>query len=175
MGPIGPQGPQGPAAVASVTQLTWGNSVSAFGQTVFPSNESFAGFKHMKITVVFKRTSTVNNFTLQLSSDGVHAYSFACQADGNLVMYYFNGATQTVLYSPNINTSDIAGYNFVEFEVSPLAPSVTHLWGQINSYRMVPNGPGAVFTNMDLSTGKFTIYAGIDSSANLVNAFVETW
>ena len=90
-------------------------------------------------------------------------------------MYYMNGPAITVLYSPNINTSDIAGYNYVEFEISPLAPSVTQLWGQINSYRMVPSGPGAMFTNMDVSAGTFTSYAGIDSSSNLVNAFVETW
>lgn len=90
-------------------------------------------------------------------------------------MYYNDGSTQAVLYSPNIFTSDIAGYNYVEFELSPLAPSVTQMWGQINSYRMVPNGAGDTFADMDLSTGTFTIYAGIDSSANLVNAFVETW
>jgi Collagen triple helix repeat (20 copies) len=174
-GPAGPQGPPGPASVGAVSQLTWGSGTTAFGQTVFPSNQTFTGFKHIKIRAIFKRTSTSTNFSLHISSDGVRSYSFACQSDGNLVMYYNDGSTQAVLYSPNIFTSDIAGYNYVEFELSPLAPSVTQMWGQINSYRMVPNGAGDTFADMDLSTGTFTIYAGIDSSANLVNAFVETW
>ena len=174
-GATGPQGPPGPAAVGTVTQLTWGTGTTAFGQTVFPSNQTFTGFKHVKVKVVFKRTSASSSFALYISSDGVHAYSFACQGDGNLVMYYLNGSTQTVLYSPHIFNSNIAGYNYVEFELSPLGPSATQLWGQLNSYRMLPNGAGDTSTNMDLSTGAFTIYAGVDSSANLVNAFVETW
>ena len=129
----------------------------------------------MKIRMVFKRSSRSNNFILHVSNDALHSYNFACQSDGNLVMYYNNGGTASVVYSPSIFTSDIAGYNYVEFELSPLARSVTQMWGQLNSYRMAPSGAGDTNTNMDLSTGTFTIYAAIDSSANIVNAFVETW
>ena len=161
--------------MGAVSQLTWGGGISAFGQTVFPSTQTFTGFKHIKIRAVFKRTSASSNFSLHISSDGIHSYSFACQSDGNLVMYYLNGSTQTVLYSPNIFNSNIAGYNYVEFELSPLAPSVTQMWGQINSYRMAPGRAGDTYSNMDLSTGTFTIYANVDSSTNIVNAFAETW
>ena len=129
----------------------------------------------MKIRVVFRRTSASTNFSLHVSSDGIHSYAFACQSDGNLVMYYMNGSTQTVLYSPNISGSNIAGYNYMEFELSPFAPSVTQMWGQINNYRMAPGRAGDTYSNMDLSTGTFTIYANVDSSANIVNAFAETW
>src|SRR5579859_1989406 len=72
-GATGPQGPPGPAAVGTVTQLTWGTGTTAFGQTVFPSNQTFTGFKHVKVKVVFKRTSASSSFALYISSDGVHA------------------------------------------------------------------------------------------------------
>jgi hypothetical protein len=172
---MGPQGPAGPAAVGAVTQLTWGSPIIAFGQTVFPSNQTFAGFRHIKIRVTFKRTSTATNFSLYISNDGVHSYQFACQSDGNLVMYYMNGTAPTVLYSPNMNTTDLAGYNYAEFELSPLAPSVTQMWGQLNSYRMTPTHANDTYGNIDLSTGTFTVYVNTDSSASVVNAFVETW
>lgn len=174
-GPPGPQGPAGPASAGAVTQLTWGAPINAFGQTVFPSVQTFTGFKHMKIRMTFKRSTATNSLSLYISSDALHAYNFACQGDGNLVMYYMNGSTGTVLYSPMIFNSNIAGYNYVEFELSPLAPSVNQIWGQLNSYRMLPASPGDTRGNLDLSTGTFTIYAAIDSSANIMNAFVETW
>src|SRR5205085_8233177 len=100
----------GSSTSGSSSPLTWGSSVSVWGATFFPSNETFSGFKHLRIRGVLKRTATSNGLEIALSPDGSKCYRFAAQSDGNLVWYYnSNSSTSSVMTASGTSGTNLAG------------------------------------------------------------------
>jgi hypothetical protein len=167
----------------TVTKLTFGNSATRWdSSTYIASDQSFTGFKHMKIRLLLNRTSTGTGLAVALSSDATKCYQFSAQNDGNLVWYYYtNATTLSVLQASNSTGTNFAGNTFIEITASVIGTSSNQLaaWKDLY-YFNAHNGSSVQITNqtdthLDLSTGTWKIYLLGSSSAIVLGAFVETW
>jgi hypothetical protein len=164
----------------TTTQLTFGSSSSLFGGTYFASTETFTNPKHLKIRALLNRSSSSVTLSVAVSSDAVHAYMLSSQSDGNLVWYYQNGSSQTVLFAAGTNNTNIAGNNYMETEYSIYSSSLNFMKAWKDGYYLANGGGGtnqgsSTDTHMDLSSGTFKVYVNIDSATNIRAIYVESW
>jgi hypothetical protein len=166
----------------TVTQLSWGSGSTLWSSnTWYPSTQTFTGFKHLKIRAVLNRSSTSATLAIAISSNATTSYQFSAQSDGNLVWYY-NSTTssQSVIQASSTSTTQIAGNTYIELEFFVFGSSVNMMRALKDMYLLTNAGStlqvsNSTNTSMNMASGTFTVYVNIDSTSNIVAAYVETF
>ena len=191
----GPAGSSG-STPYTITAITWGSPIQAFGtsgsgaNTNYPSNQTFSGFKHIVIRCMIQ--TQANNYTLiMLAKDTTHAYALVLGASvvnnwfpGYYFVDYKNGINYAQIggYSPTVCA---AGWNYCELHIVVVGSSKNIIWGEVNGYPNYVAMASGHDTNIDVSTGNFSVYLWTGSSltggssgiaTNYVGTIdVETW
>lgn len=166
----------------TVTTLTFSSATAPWGSPYFKSDQTFTGFKHLKVRSVLIRATTTVSLGFALSSDTVHAYQFSMQNDGNLIWYYLNGGSGTALHASGAGVSDHAGPQYIELDFFPWTSTTNQLAARLDEFYVTNSAFGSAYgqsgssdNNIDLTTGTYNVWVNIDSLANVDAVYVESW
>jgi len=184
----GPQGPAGSGHSAAYTEtdLTWGASATVCSLTnAFPANQTFTAFKRIRIRYTTRLVSPNTFHNLLITKGSNIAYVLGGSASVTAQPAWVQYAYPTNHFDTKVgNTPGISvyGWNYFELIIDVAAASS-------NVLSLVANGllyyAFAFDTNIDMTTGNFTIYAWQgqaggppnpgDSTNHVDHATVETW
>jgi len=188
----GPAGSSG-STPYTITAITWGSPIQAFGtsgsfNTNYPSNQTFSGFKHIVIRCMIQ--TQAGNFTeIMLAKDTTHCYALVMGNPNNpptwynsyYLVQYRNGTNAVQIGSNSPNTVCAAGWNYCELHIVVVGSSKNIIWAEVNGYLNYVAMASSPDTNIDVSTGNFSVYLYTGSytgglATNYVGTIdVETW
>jgi len=188
----GPAGSSG-STPYTITAITWGSPIQAFGtsgsfNTNYPSNQTFSGFKHIVIRCMIQ--TQAGNFTeIMLAKDTTHCYALVMGNPDNpptwynsyCLVQYRNGINVTQIGGNSPSTVCALGWNYCELHIVVVGSSKNIIWAEVNGYPNYVAMASSPDTNIDVSTGNFSVYLYTGSltgglATNYVGTIdVETW